>query len=74
MKEINLEKLLYSISVLLVASGLTVRVLELSDNLLGLHLILSGLLVGLVAILMQMKRVHDLEQKETNMKKHLHRH
>ncbi|MHA6246964.1 hypothetical protein ACXYMU_03435 [Pontibacter sp. CAU 1760] len=74
MKDENLEKLFYAIAALLVVSGVVIRILALSENQLGLHLILSGLLAGVVAILMHMKRVNESEQQHADLEsKHLHK-
>lgn len=68
MKDRNIEKLLYKLAALLVICGAVVSFLNLSDNYLGLHLILSGLITGVVAIFLYMKYENDLEQKRTMLK------
>lgn len=68
MKDRNIEKLLYKIAVFLVICGAVVRFLNLSENYLGLHLILSGLITGVVAIFLYMKYENELEQKKAALK------
>ena len=76
MKDSNFEKLLYKIAALLVACGAVVRFLDLSDNYLGLHLILAGLIIGAAAIFVQMWHQNQAEQrkhaelKDRHLKKH----
>ncbi|MCJ8167290.1 hypothetical protein MKJ04_20790 [Pontibacter sp. E15-1] len=65
MKDRNLEKLFYKLATLLVACGIAVRFFDLSENMLGLHMILSGLLAGLVAILLHMRHANEMEQKKS---------
>lgn len=72
MKDRNIEKLLYKIAALLVICGAVVRFLNLSDNYLGLHLILSGLITGVIAIFLYMKYENELEQKRTTLKEKQH--
>ena len=68
MKDRNIEKLLYKIAAILVVCGAVVRILGLSDNYLGLHLILSGLITGVIAIFLYMKYENEQEQKKVAMK------
>ncbi|GAB3536968.1 hypothetical protein GCM10027443_28670 [Pontibacter brevis] len=68
MKDRNIEKLLYKLAAFLVICGAVVRFLHLSDNYLGLHLILSGLITGVVAIFMYMNHENELEQKRAASK------
>ena len=72
MKDRSIEKLLYKIAALLVVCGAVVRILGLSENYLGLHLILSGLITGVIAIFMYMKYENEQEQKEIGMKEKQH--
>ena len=69
MKDRNIEKLLYKIAVLLVVCGAVVRFLHLSENYLGLHLILSGLITGVIAIFLYMKYENEQEQKRMSLKR-----
>ena len=64
MKERTIEKLLYKIAVLLVVCGAVVRFLHLSENYLGLHLILAGLITGVIAIFLYMKYENEMEHKK----------
>lgn len=68
MKDRNIEKLLYKIAAVLVVCGAVVRILGLSDNYLGLHLVLSGLITGVVAIFLYMKYENEQEQKKVDVK------
>jgi nitrate/nitrite transporter NarK len=69
MKDSNFEKLLYKMAALLVVCGAVVRFLDLSDNYLGLHLILAGLIIGAAAIFVQMWHQNQSERrKHTNLK------
>jgi nitrate/nitrite transporter NarK len=76
MKDSKFEKLLYKMAALLVVFGAVVRFLNLSDNYLGLHLILAGLIIGAAAIFVQMWHQNQSEQqkhaelKERRFKKH----
>ncbi len=75
MKDRNLETLLYTIATLLVGSGIAVRMLGLSENQMGLHLILTGLLVSVAAIMMHMRRINESEQEHNSIKeRHYHKH
>ncbi|PRY13713.1 hypothetical protein CLV24_10583 [Pontibacter ummariensis] len=64
----TIEKLLYKIAVLLVILGAVVRFLHLSENYLGLYLILAGHIAGVVAIFLYMKYVNDMERKKQALK------
>jgi len=64
MKDRNIEKLLYKLAALLVVCGAAVRMLDVAENQLGFHLILCGLMTGLVAIMLHMKYVNDLEHRK----------
>ena len=64
MKDRNLEKLLYKVAALLVLSGITIWLFVLPENFLGLYLILSGLITGVVAIFLHMKYMNELEEQE----------
>ncbi|MFD3003779.1 hypothetical protein ACFS7Z_25710 [Pontibacter toksunensis] len=68
MKDRHVEKLLYKIAAVLVVCGAVVRILGLSDNYLGLHLILSGLITGVIAIFLYIKYENEQEQNRAAMK------
>lgn len=68
MKDRNLEKMLYKVAALLVLSGIAVWLFVLPENLLGLYLILSGLITGVVAIFLHMKYMNELEQQQAHIK------
>lgn len=68
MKDRHIEMLLYKIAAFLIVCGAVVRILGLSDDYLGLHLILSGLITGVIAIFMYMKYENEQEQKKVAMK------
>ena len=72
MKDRNLEKMLYKVAALLVLSGIAVWLFVLPENLLGLYLILSGLIMGVVAIFLHMKYVNELEQKQAHINEERH--
>lgn len=69
MKDRIVEKLLYKIAVLLVICGAFIRFLELSENYLGLYLILAGHVLGVVGIFMYMGYVNNMEQKQEAIKR-----
>ncbi|MDX5421915.1 MAG: hypothetical protein LPK07_06800 [Hymenobacteraceae bacterium] len=71
MKQRTIEKLLYKIAALLVVSGAVIRILHLSDNYLGLYLMLAGHILGIIAIFMYMKYVNNLEQKNKHLEERL---
>lgn len=68
MKDRIIGKLLYKIATFLVVCGAVVRFLDLSENYLGLHLILSGLVTGVISIFLYMKHENELEQKRVALK------
>ncbi len=68
MKDRIIEKLLYKIAALLVVCGVLACFLNSSGSYFGLHLILSGLITGVIAIFLYMKYENELEQKRTAMK------
>ena len=68
MKDRSIEKLLYKIAALLVVCGILACFFPSSESYLGLHLILSGLITGVVAIFLYMKHENDMEQKRTVLK------
>lgn len=67
MKDRTIEKLLYKLGVLLVICGAAIRLLQLSENYLGLYLVLAGHVLGVVGIFIYMKHVNDREQERQAM-------
>lgn len=61
MNQQNLTKWLYVAAVLLIIAGAVVCLLHLSAGELGLNLILTGHIVILTAILLQMKQMRNME-------------
>lgn len=68
MKDRIIGKLLYKIAALLVVCGLLACFLNSSESYFGLHLILSGLITGVIAIFLYMKHENELEQKRAALK------
>ncbi|ARS36427.1 hypothetical protein [Pontibacter actiniarum] len=68
MKDRTIEKLLYKAAALLVICGTLVRILQLSDNYLGLYLMLAGLVLGATGIFRHMGYINSLEQRQKAMK------
>ncbi|WP_439880282.1 hypothetical protein ACSX1A_14090 [Pontibacter sp. MBLB2868] len=64
MRTRTIEKLLYKIAAFLVLIGAIIRIMHLSENNLGLYLILAGHVAGVAAIFMYMKYVNDMEQQK----------
>ncbi|AKD02249.1 hypothetical protein POKO110462_07555 [Pontibacter korlensis] len=62
----TIEKMLYKIAALLAIVGIVLRMLQPSDNYQGLYLILAGHILGVIGILIYMKRTNDMEQEQRN--------
>lgn len=67
MKDRTIEKMLYKIAALFAVVGIILRMLQPSDNYLGLYLILAGHIMGVVGIFVYMKHINDIEQEQKAM-------
>ncbi|WP_299756568.1 hypothetical protein [uncultured Pontibacter sp.] len=67
MKDRTIEKMLYKIAALFAVVGIILRMLQPSDNYLGLYLILVGHIMGVVGIFVYMKHINDIEQEQKAM-------
>ncbi|MBF9251985.1 hypothetical protein I2I11_01635 [Pontibacter sp. 172403-2] len=63
MNQQNPVKWLYVAAALLIVAGAAVCLLHLSIHDLGMHLVLAGHLFILTAILLQMKQIRDMENR-----------
>lgn len=70
MNQQNLTKWLYVAAVLLIIAGAVVCLLHLSASDMGLNLILTGHIVILTAILLQMKQMRDMEGQNEFLHEH----
>jgi uncharacterized membrane protein YidH (DUF202 family) len=69
MKDRTIEKILYKIAALLAVVGIVLRILQPTDNYLGLYLILAGHILGVAGILMYMKHINEMEQEQESAHK-----
>jgi len=67
MNQQNLTKWLYVVAVLLIIAGAVICLLHLSASDMGLNLILTGHIVILTAILLQIKQMRDIEEQNDFM-------
>ncbi|WP_266202957.1 hypothetical protein [Pontibacter kalidii] len=67
MRNRTIEKMLYKFAALLAVVGIVLRLLQPSDNYLGLYLILAGHILGVAGILMYMKYATEIEQEQKTM-------
>lgn len=67
MKDRVIEKMLYRVAALLAIVGIGLRMVQPSDNYLGLYLILAGHILGVAGILMYMKHANDKEHAQQSM-------